>query len=376
MPPDVTEDARARVALASLAEPGDAQLGAAVSRAGAASVLAGIARRRVGLAGGLTDDRIRHFHARRPLLDVDEQLGRAARCGAELLTPERPGWPEGLAELGAEQPLLLWVAGRAGPDILAARSVAVVGARACTAYGEYVAGELSAGLTDRGWTVVSGGAFGIDVAAHRGALAVDGPTVAVLACGVDRAYPQAHTAVLDRIRRTGAVVSELPLGAHPTRARFLTRNRLIAALTRGTVVVEAAARSGATNTAGWADKLSRPVMAVPGPVTSAMSVGCHRLVREEGASLVTCAADVVDLVGDLGTDAVPAVRGELRPEDHLDPLTLRVLESLPVRRWAVPDQISVVAGVDGPGVLRGLALLGAAGLAESADGRWRRARLG
>jgi len=169
-------------------------------------------------------------------------------------------------------------------------------------------------------------------------------------------------------------VSELPLGAHPTRARFLTRNRLIAALTRGTVVVEAAARSGATNTAGWADKLSRPVMAVPGPVTSAMSVGCHRLVREDGASLVTCAADVVDLVGDLGTDAVPAVRGELRPEDHLDPLTLRVLESLPVRRWAVPDQISMVAGVDGPGVLRGLALLGAAGLAESVDGRWRRAR--
>jgi len=373
---EVTEEARARVALACLAEPGDERLGAAVACAGAVAVLAGITRRRIELTGGLADDRIRQYHARLPMLDVDDQLRRAARCGAVLLTPEQPGWPESLGDLGAEQPLLLWVAGQAGPDILAARSVAVVGARACTAYGEYVAGELAAGLTDRGWTVLSGGAFGIDVAAHRGALAVDGPTVAVLACGVDRAYPQAHTAILDRIRRTGAVVSELPLGAHPTRARFLTRNRLIAALTRGTVVVEAAARSGATNTAGWADKLSRPVMAVPGPVTSGMSVGCHRLVREEGASLVTCAADVVDLVGDLGTDAAPAVRGELRPEDHLDPLTLRVLESLPVRRWAVPDQIGMVAGVDGPGVLRGLALLGAAGLAESADGRWRRARLG
>ena len=364
-------EVRARVALCRLAEPGDRILGTEIARVGAQEVLA-VIQGRAG-ASGLTPDRLRHYRARLPMLDVDADLEVARRCGAQVLVPGDPEWPTQLGVLGVREPVVLWVAG-ARPDLaeLTRRSVAVVGARACTAYGEHVAGDLAAGLADRGWTVVSGGAFGIDAAAHRGALAVAGATVAVLACGVDGVYPSAHDTLFAHVRRSGAVVTELPPGSRPTRARFLDRNRVIAGLARGTVVVEAAARSGARNTAGHAEEISRPVMAVPGPVTSAMSAGCHELIRSYGAHLVTDAADVVELVGDLGADAAPERRGESRPEDGLDAVTLRVLEALPMRRWAPPDGISLAAGLDAPVVLRGLALLAGLGLAECRDGDWRR----
>ncbi len=168
------------------------------------------------------------------------------------------------------------------------------------------------------------------------------------------------------------MVSELPPGSRPTRRRFLDRNRVIAALGRGTVVVEAAIRSGALNTAGHAEELSRTVMAVPGPVTSPASAGCHELLRTRGAALVTDAADVLDLVGDLVLDASDSRRGERRPHDGLDPVALRVLEALPVSRRAPVDSVGRVAGLDAPTVLRTLGQLAAAGLAESQDGRWRR----
>jgi DNA processing protein len=361
------EEARARVALSRLAEPGDAALGGLVAELGAPEVL-----RRV-VDGSLACSRLSHYRARLGSLDTDLDLEVAARAGVRLLVPGDAEWPAALTDLGPKAPLLLWAAGSADLASAARRSVAVVGARACTPYGEHVGADLGAGLADRGWTVVSGGAFGVDAAAHRGALAVDGETVAVLACGVDIAYPAAHEGLLASVRRSGLVVSELPPSARPTRSRFLERNRLIAALGRGTVVVEAAIRSGARSTASKADELSRPVMAVPGPVTSALSAGCHQLIRECGAALVTDAADVLDLVGELGVDAAAERRGPQRPEDGLDPLTLRVLEALPLRRWARPDAVGVVAGVDAPTVLRGLALLAGAGLAESRDGAWRRA---
>ena len=252
------------------------------------------------------------------------------------------------------------------------RSVAVVGARACTPYGEHVAAEIGAGLADRGWTVVSGGAYGIDAAAHRGALAVDAPTVAVLACGVDVAYPAAHDRLLATVRAVGVVVSELPPGARPTRRRFLDRNRVIAALARGTVVVEAAVRSGALNTAGHAEGLSRTVMAVPGPVTSATSAGCHELLRTRAAALVTDAADVLDQVGDLVVDASEPRRGEQRPYDDLTRSHLRVLEALPVSRRAGTDSVGRVAGLDAPTVLRALGLLVSPRAGGGGDGRWRR----
>lgn len=360
-------DVRSRVALSRLTEPGDEEMGRWVLRLGAAEVLERVR------AGQLASDRLAHYQARLDGADECVDLEVAARAGARVVVPGDDEWPVQLDDLADARPLLLWVCGRPRLDRLTDRAVAVVGARACTPYGEHVAAELGAGLGDRGWTVVSGAAYGIDAAAHRGAMAVDGVTVAVLACGVDVVYPAAHQDLLTRVRSAGAVVSELAPGSRPTRGRFLDRNRLIAALGRGTVVVEAAVRSGARNTATHADSLSRPVMAVPGPVTSAASAGCHELVRVAGAALVTDAADVVDIVGELGSDVSAERRGERRPHDDLDPTTLRVLEALPLRRWAAPDSVGRVAGLDAPTVLRALSSLAAARLATSREGAWRRA---
>lgn len=364
--PAADADVRSRVALSRLSEPGDEEMAGWVERFGAPEVLAQIRSAR------LASNRLAQYQVRLDTADVEVDLDLAARAGARLLVPGDDEWPAQVDDLDAP-PLLLWVSGLPGLGDMTRRSVAVVGARACTPYGEHVAAEMAAGLGDRGWTVVSGGAYGIDAVAHRGVMAVGGRTVAVLACGIDVVYPAAHDSLLSAVRTCGAVVSELPPGSRPMRTRFLHRNRVIAALARGTVVVEAALRSGARNTAGHADALSRPVMAVPGQVTSAASAGCHELVRAAGAALVTDASDVVDIVGDLGADGSPDRRGELRPHDDLDPTTLRVLEALPLRRWAPPDSIARVAGLDAPTVLRSLAALSAAGLATSREGGWRRA---
>ncbi len=359
------DDRAARAALARLAEPGDAWLGRAVAVIGAAAVLDRVLTPREG-----EPDRLAQYRVRIPALGSDDEL--TARAGARLVVPGDAEWPASLDDLQERAPLALWVAGEAWlPDVVG-RAVSVVGARACSEYGQIVTADLASGLADRGWSVVSGGAYGIDAAAHRGALAVGGTTVAVLACGVDVAYPAAHESLFDAVRAAGCVVSELPPGSHPTRARFLDRNRLIAALGRGTVVVEAATRSGALNTAGHAEQLSRTVMAVPGAVTSAASAGCHLLLRTLGASLVTCAADVVDLLAPVGEGGHEPERGEARPHDGLDPMTLRVLEALPLSRRAAPDSVGRVAGLDAPTVLRALGLLAARGLADSRQGRWRR----
>ena len=213
-------------------------------------------------------------------------------------------------------PLGLWVRGPLRLDALPA-PVAVVGSRSATTYGTDVAAELAAGLARAGSAVVSGAAFGIDQAAHRGALAGDGPTVAVLACGVDRAYPAAHQRLLDHLAEHGAVVSELAPGCAPTRLRFLARNRIIAALSRGTVVVEAAVRSGALNTASWTARLNRPLMGVPGPVTSAPSEGVHQLIRSGAATLVTRADDVLELTGQMGEHLAEEARAPVSARDGL-----------------------------------------------------------
>jgi DNA processing protein len=220
----------------------------------------------------------------------------------------------------------------------ALRSVAVVGARACTEYGAHMAALLGAGLAERGWVVVSGGAYGVDGAAHRGALGAGGATVAVLACGVDQPYPRGHTELITRIAQQGLVVGELPPGDHPTPSRFIVRNRVIAALTRGTVVVEAAHRSGSLVTARAAQRLGRHTMGVPGPATSGLSAGVHQLLRGD-AELVTDAADVVELVGEMG-ELAPDRRGPVLPRDLLDPGARRVLAALPGRGAALPGAIA------------------------------------
>lgn len=363
-------DSWARAALTRLAEPDDPGLGEVVDRLGAEETLARIR------AGTLGSAAARHYRARLVGLDPDADLARARQLGGRLVVPGGPEWPAAVDDWGPRRPLALWVCGSGELAGLVRRAVAVVGARSASAYGEHVAGELGAGLGERGWTTVSGAAYGIDAAAHRGALAVEGPTVAVLACGVDVVYPSAHHRLLAAVRAGGVVVSELPPGSRPTKSRFLGRNRVIAALTRGTVVVEAAHRSGAINTAGHAAELSRALMAVPGPVTSPMSAGCHTLIRTMDAGLVTDAADVLDLVGELGADAAPERRGEVRPHDGLPAATLRVLDALPVADRAGTSSIARVAGLDQSTVLGALGRLADAGLADERAGRWRRASPG
>ncbi|SFO86375.1 DNA processing protein [Geodermatophilus dictyosporus] len=320
-------------------------------------------------------------------------LHRAERCGARLVLPEDDEWPVlplhslTLAVVGRDgdveqadrttalvPPVALWVRGTARLDEVVDRSVAVVGSRASTAYGEHVAGELGHELGERGWTVVSGGAYGVDVAAHRGALAAGAPTVAVLACGVDRAYPAAHSTVFSRIVDSGGLlVSEWPPGAAPHRHRFLVRNRIIAGLTRGTVVVEAAARSGAQATARRAQRLGKAVLVVPGPVTSAMSVGCHDLLRDEdvGARLVGNAAQVVEAVGGLGVDLADPPERPARAGDGLTDLARRVLDACPVRVGVSAERLAAVAGCDPLEAVRVLPGLEIAGLVQWTGTGWR-----
>ena len=249
--------------------------------------------------------------------------------------------------------------------------MSVVGSRAATAYGSHVGTELAAALAERGWVVVSGGAFGIDSAAHRGALAADGVTVAVLASGLSYGYPKGHAQLFEAIAAQGVLVSEMSPDRRPTRPGFLVRNRLIAALSRGTVVVEAALRSGALSTAARARNLCRPLMAVPGPVTSGMSAGCHELIREWGAVLVTGARDVLEHVSPIGEELAGPRRGPALPLDDLDPVTRAVLEAVPLRGGSGPATIAVSAGVDLDTTIGCLGSLAAGGFVERSDKGWR-----
>ncbi len=322
-------------------------------------------------------------HRRLTGLDGKAVLDAGAEAGSRFVCPGDDEWPAALyglayaveaAERWAPPPVGLWLRGPAELGPVLPRSVAVVGARAATDYGRRVATELSADLAARGWTVVSGAAYGIDAAAHRGALAVGGVTVAVLACGVDVLYPRGHAALLERILDDGLLVSELPPGTPPNRPRFLARNRLIAAMTRGTAVVEAALRSGALSTANWAVDVGRPLVAVPGPVTSTLSAGCHELIRSGAAVLATDATEVADAIGDLTTDAAPSKHGKARPLDDLDPVAQDVFEAMPARSVVSVDRLCGVTGLSVAACLSALGELASRGLVERAEGGWRMVR--
>ena len=233
--------------------------------------------------------------------------------------------------------------------------------------------DLAAGLVERDVAVVSGGAYGIDGAAHRATLASEGETVAVLAAGLDVPYPAGHSALFHRIGKHGLVVSEYPPGTRPTRRQFLTRNRLVAALGRATVVVEAGVRSGAANTAAWADALGRRVCAVPGPITSSSSVGCHVLIREEKAILVTRAAEIVELVGMVG-ELAPDRGRPVCEVDELSSEELTVYEALPGRGTRSVEEIAVTAGMPAAEVLGPLTMLNVRGLAIQEEGCWKLAK--
>ncbi|PHQ49690.1 DNA-protecting protein DprA [Streptomyces cinnamoneus] len=357
----------ARAALTRLTEPGDEAVGRWLRQLGPVDLMRGLTGAGPPPAGARAD-RLAGCRARAAGLDPAGDLAAAARLGGRFLCPGDHEWPTQLDDLGDARPVGLWV--RGSPDVRrwALRSVAVVGARACTGYGSHVAATLGAGLAERGWVVVSGAAYGVDGAAHRGALAAGGATVAVLASGIDVPYPRGHAELLGRVGEQGLVLAELPPGGHPTRSRFVLRNRVIAALTRGTVVVEAELRSGSLVTARRAIELGRHTMGVPGPVTSGLSAGVHELLRE-GASLVTGAADVIELVGSIG-DLAPERRGPVVPRDLLDADAARVLEAVPGRGGAGVAAVAREAGTGAERALAKLYELQALGFVERLGDLW------
>ncbi|MER7847215.1 DNA-processing protein DprA [Kitasatospora sp. NPDC096077] len=375
-PPVAPEPERlARVLLTRLSEPGDAVVGRWLGQLPAVEVVRAIREGVVPDHPGLDAARLAAYQARLPGLDPADDLKRVRDVGGRFIIPGDTEWPSQLDDLGDGRPIGLWTTGTGSLRLLALRSVAVVGSRACTAYGAHVAGELSAQLAERGWVVVSGAAYGIDAAAHRGALAVGGMTIAVLACGVDVAYPKGNAELIRRIGVQGLLVSELPPGEHPNRFRFVLRNRVIAALTRGTVVVEAALRSGALSTARRARELNRHTMGVAGPVTSELSAGVHALIRSGGATLVTEAAEITELVGAIGDDLAPQRTGPVLPRDLLEPALARVLEAVPATADGAPvERLARQSGLPPDEVLQRLYELVSLGFVERHGAHWRLVR--
>ena len=395
------DESYARAALTYLAEPGDGRLGALLRVLGAARTLEAIkAGRDPGAECGAADAMraalpraISQWQVRLAGVPSADEMADFCRAGIRLTFPGDPEWPGQLDDLGDARPYALWLRGTADLRFSCLRSVAIVGSRAATAYGCYVASEFAASMAARGWAVISGGAYGVDAAAHRGALGAEGATVAVLACGVDVPYPAGHKDLLDAIAGQGVVVSEWPPGRNATRLRFLIRNRVIAALAPGTLVVEAGQRSGALNSARHARDLNRRLMAVPGPITSDLSAGCHRIIREWQGTLVTSAADVVEYLSPVGAmlqqppgggsgipgqsaggHAMWASRRQaaaVLDRDQLDLDTAAVLDALPRRGGMGPASIADRAGLDLGTVMRSLGALAAGGFAERCERGWR-----
>lgn len=314
--------------------------------------------------------------------DVDrgpQDLEVLERLGGRLITPNCEEWPHlafSTFNAGVERPrpqghppLVLWALGPRNLADVAERACAIVGTRVSTAYGDYVAADFAAGLVERDVAVVSGAAYGIDGVAHRAALAARGVTVALLASGLDVPYPVDHSGMLRRIGEDGLVVTEYPPGVRPARHRFLTRNRLVAACSGGTIVVEAGLRSGAASTASWARTMNRPVCAVPGPITSAASAGCHVLLRD-GAHIVTRAADILELVGRMG-EVPDDLSGPVTPLDGLTDVQRRVYDGFPGRAFRTPEELAEAVAIPVERIFGPLTALELAGLVTRRDGRWR-----
>lgn len=355
----------AHAAWSVLVEPGDGVAGALIGACGAVEALElalsdSMLLPDLGHGRALAEARARWLPRADPRAVADALHG-CREVGGRILLPGDPDWPTSLDDLGAHAPAVLWARGEP-TSLTDAQAVSMVGARAATPYGETVAAELAGDLAADGIVVVSGGAYGIDGAVHRAALGAGRPTVAFLAGGVDRAYPVGHQQLFDRIRRCGAVLSEVPCGAAPTKWRFLQRNRLIAAAGLATVVVEAGWRSGSLNTAGHASSLGRPLGAVPGPVSSAASAGCHRLLREYDAVCVTNAQEVRELWGAAGLGS--GVTGAEDPDRR------RLLDALSDRTPHEPALLARRAGLSLDRVRGLLGLLELEGGVRRLDAGW------
>lgn len=310
-------------------------------------------------------------------IDIGSLETATRATGSRFVMPGDPEWPSEADDLiraringigGA--PIGLWVKGAARLNEMGG-AVALVGSRAATSYGNAVATDVAADLAVNGRPIVSGLAYGIDAAAHRGALAVGACTMAVVACGIDQIYPAAHAQLHGNILRRGLVATEAPPGARPLKASFLARNRLIAAVSDGVIVVEAAARSGARNTASWASALNRVLMAVPGSITSAMSVTPHWLVQEGHATLITGAADVERLLGPLQPELEIPLCGEELPLDRLKPDLRTIREVIGTGEILGVAELSVRTGLSIPVCMAGAAELADTGWLEEVDAqRW------
>lgn len=406
---DAVAERFARATWTGIAEPGDRLAGLVVGAVGAEQALAALIADREGGAlrqlvsacdGGLAglgidehdlDDAVARWAPRISQADALRALRQAARFAVQLVVPGDPDWPAPLGDLAEHAPIALWLRGRRDALADLDRGVAIVGARAATGYGEHVTIELAAGLVDRGYAIVSGAAYGVDGAAHRAALASRGTTVAFLAGGLDRFYPSGNEALITRVTDRGAAISEVPCGVAPTKWRFLQRNRLIAAASIATVVVEAGARSGSLNTAGHAAALGRPLGAVPGPITSSASAGCHRLLREYDAVCVTTADEIAELAP--LPEALESVADETDAGAvHADPPTveeaeargrrpaadptgtrIRLLDALSARSPRSVDKVAALSGLAADRVRAELGLLSLEGAVRESAGGWVRA---
>lgn len=329
--------------------------------------------------GGSMATAAQRWKARASVVDTDADRRALEDVGGWLCVPEDDDWPAQLDQLGLQSPVALWGRGRrTALGRWPGDAVAIVGSRDVTSYGRSITFDLAGALAARGRTIISGGAYGVDEAAHRAALATGVgpvPTVAVMAGGVDRLYPRGNQELLERVCAEGTVVSESPPGTMPARYRFLDRNRLIAALSAATVLTESRWRSGAQNTAHHADQLSKPVGAVPGSIHSAASAGCHRLIREGAAVLVSDVEEVLSLLEPLGAVAESAPAEQLQIFDGLSQQDRMLADALPVRSGASIDALVSATGLPVRLLLGALRRLERDGLALERDGLWRRPRI-
>ena len=378
------EDNFARSAWSVICEPGDGFAGFLISKMGATAALEaeiqGISTKQLkSKLFSLGFDSVEldsfgvfeklHAEARerwRPRLQLEmirTALFKINKVGGFVLTPAEPDWPQQLEDLGQHAPFALWVRGSGSALRQLGQSISIVGSRGATSYGEFATNAMVSALVPKGYSIVSGGAYGIDGIAHRSTLALRGNTVAVMAGGLDKFYPSGNSEMLRRISQTGAVISEVPPGTVPSKWRFLQRNRLISALSQSTLVVEANWRSGALNTVSHSERLERPVYAVPGPITSPKSAGTNKLIAENRAQLVI---DGNDLLEQLGETIRVTSQLEL---DGLGALEKRVLDAIGFDVLEIAE-ICSSAGLTRDEARFGLSSLELEGLVLRRDNTW------
>jgi DNA processing protein len=378
------EDTFCRSAWSVICEPGDGFAGFLISKMGATAALEaeiqGISTKQLkSKLISLGFDSVEldtfgvfeksHAEARerwRPRLQLEmirTALFKINKVGGFVMTPEDPNWPQQLQDLGQHAPFALWVRGSGSALRQLDQSISIVGSRGATSYGEFATDSMVSALVPKGYSIVSGGAYGIDGIAHRSTLALRGNTVAVMAGGLDKFYPSGNSDLLKRISQTGAVISEVPPGTTPSKWRFLQRNRLISALGQSTLVIEANWRSGALNTVSHSERLERPVYAVPGPITSPKSAGTNKLIAENRAQLVV---DGNDLLEQLGETIRVTSKLEL---DGLGALEKRVLDAIGFDVLEIAE-ICSSAGLTRDEARFGLSCLELDGLVLRRDNTW------